>query len=61
MRDLEVHAEQKLKNYKVKKCCAVIGWLFINAVDLSKTSCSQTPINGFVRFGDKRSHGFVRM
>ena len=31
------------------KCCFVIGWLFINVVDLSKTCCSQTPLNGFVR------------
>ena len=44
----------------VSKCCVVIGWLFINVVDLSKTCCSQTPWNGFAVAG-KRRHGFVRI
>jgi len=36
--------------------------LFINAVDLSKTSCNQTPVNGFVRWWqlDKRWLGVSR-
>ena len=50
MRDLKVHAERKLKNSserhqsydKMLRC----DWL--DAVDLSKTSCSQTALNGFV-------------